>query len=259
MHITVLSSYLRPHSLLDIIEYKLGINMTKISIKNLTVEFKIYDSSSRSLKRKILSQVTGGRIVKTADNDICIKALNNISLEIKDGDRIGLTGANGSGKTTFLRTLAGIYKPNQGSIEIEGDVSAILDPTSGMDPEATGYENIYLRGYILGMNKREIATKIDEIANIAQIGPFLNFPMKTYSAGMFARLAFAISVIKKPEILLMDEGIGAGDAAFQKTINQKIQELYGAAKILLIASHSTALLSEYCNKTFTFSQGKIIH
>ena len=198
--------------------------MTKISVKNLTVEFKIYGSNSRSLKRQLFSQVTGGRVSSGADKVVHVTALDNISLEVNEGDRIGLIGHNGSGKTTLLRALAGIYKPSLGTIETTGKVGVLLNPSAGMDPEATGKENVYLRGYLLGMKKKEIDAKLDEVVEIAQIGDFLNLPMKTYSAGMYARLSFAISVIKKPEILLVDEGIGVADAAFKETFDKKLSD-----------------------------------
>jgi len=232
--------------------------MVRISIKNLTVEFKIYGSNSRSLKKQILSQVTGGRIAGGADDSITVRALNNVSLEIRDGDRIGLVGHNGSGKTTLLRTLAGIYKPTAGSIEIEGTVGTLIDPAAGMDPEATGLENIYLRGYVLGMKKHEIDSKIDEIAEFTGLGGFLELPVKTYSAGMFSRLAFAISTSVSPEILLVDEGIGAGDAAFQSAVNSRLNDLYGGVRILILASHSTSLINAHCNKQCELQRGSFL-
>ena len=232
--------------------------MAHISIKNLTVEFKIYGSNSRSLKKQILSQATGGRIAGGADDSITVRALNNVSLEIRDGERIGLVGHNGAGKTTLLRTLAGIYKPTAGSIEIEGTVGTLIDPAAGMDPEATGLENIYLRGYVLGMTKREIDSKINKIAEFTGLGGFLELPMKTYSAGMFSRLAFAISTSVSPEILLVDEGIGAGDAAFQNAVNSRLNDLYGGVRILILATHSIDLVNAHCNKQYELQRGSFL-
>ena len=232
--------------------------MARISIKNLTVEFKIYGSNSRSLKKQILSQATGGRIASGADDSITVMALNNVSLEIRDGDRIGLVGHNGAGKTTLLRTLAGIYKPTAGSIEIEGTVGTLIDPAAGMDLEATGLENIYLRGYVLGMTKREIDSKINEIAEFTGLGGFIELPVKTYSAGMFSRLAFAISTSVSPEILLVDEGIGAGDAAFQSAVNSRLNDLYGGVRILILATHSTSLIKAHCNKQYELQRGSLL-
>ena len=167
--------------------------MAHISIENLTVEFAIFGVSSRSLKNQILSHATGGRVMSGAHDVITVRAIDGLNLEINDGDRVGLVGHNGSGKTTLLRVLAGIYKPSGGAITIEGHVGALLDPTAGMDSESTGIENIYLRGYMMGMSRREIAAKLDDIAEFSELGDFLALPMRTYSAGMFARLAFAVS------------------------------------------------------------------
>ena len=231
--------------------------MAHISIENLTVEFAIFGANSRSLKNKILSQATGGRIMSGARDIITVRAIDNISIEINDGDRIGLVGHNGSGKTTLLRVLAGIYKPNGGAITIEGQVGALLNPTAGMDPESTGIENIYLRGYMMGMSRREIASKLDDIAEFSELGDFLELPMRTYSAGMFARLAFAISTAADKDILLIDEGIGAGDAAFQKKVQQRIESLFNRTPIIILASHSDALISEFCSRRVQMEHGAI--
>lgn len=232
--------------------------MAHISIRNLTVEFKIYGSSARSLKSQILSQATGGRIARGANDTLTVKALDNISLEIGDGERVGLLGHNGAGKTTLLRTIAGIYKPTAGEIEIDGSVGALLDPAAGLDLEATGRENIFLRGYVLGMSRREIAERINEIADFAELGDFLELPVKTYSMGMFSRLAFAISTAIRPDILLIDEAIGAGDAAFQIKAKQRTDETIDRARLLLFSSHVTELVEAYCNRTVVFEHGRIV-
>jgi ABC-type polysaccharide/polyol phosphate transport system ATPase subunit len=229
--------------------------MAHISIENLTVEFAIFGANTRSLKNTILSSATGGRVMSDARNIVTVRAIDNISLEINDGDRIGLVGHNGSGKTTLLRVLAGIYKPNGGAITIEGQVGALLNPTAGMDPESTGIENIYLRGYMMGMSRREIAAKLDDIAEFSELGDFLELPMRTYSAGMFARLAFAISTAAHNDILLIDEGIGAGDAAFQKKVQQRIESLFNRTPIIILASHSDALISEFCTRRVQMEHG----
>lgn len=231
--------------------------MAHISVKNLTVEFKVYGSNSRSIKKKILSQATGGRIAQGENDTISVKALDNVSLEIKEGDRIGLVGHNGAGKSTFLRTLSGIYQPVSGSIEIAGKVSALFSPSAGMDKEATGIENIYLRGFVLGLTRAEIDQKIDEIANFTELGDFLHLPVRTYSAGMYSRLGFAISTSISPDILLIDEGIGTGDAKFMKKMQERLDDAYASTKILLLASHNKSMLNEKCSKLIFFNKGRI--
>ena len=156
--------------------------MAHICIENLTVEFAIFGANARSLKNRILAQATGGRVMSGAHDVITVRAIDGLNLEINDGDRVGLVGHNGSGKTTLLRVLAGIYKPNGGSITIEGQVGALLDSSAGIDPESTGIENIYLRGYMIGMSRREIASKLDDIAQFSELGDFLELPMRTYSS-----------------------------------------------------------------------------
>jgi ABC-type polysaccharide/polyol phosphate transport system ATPase subunit len=229
--------------------------MAHISIENLTVEFAIFGANARSLKNKLLAQATGGRVMSGAHDVITVRAIDGLNLEINDGDRVGLVGHNGSGKTTLLRVLAGIYKPNGGAIAIEGQVGALLDSTAGMDPESTGIENIYLRGYMMGMSRREIASKLDDIAEFSELGDFLELPMRTYSTGMSARLAFAVSTAAHNDILLIDEGIGAGDAAFQKKAQKRIESLFGRTPIVILASHSETLISEFCNRRVEMEHG----
>ena len=231
--------------------------MAHISIRNLTVEFKVYGSNSRSMKKQILSQATGGRIAKGADDAMTVKALDNVSLEIGDGERIGLVGHNGAGKSTLLRTLAGIYKPTGGSIEIDGTVGTLIDPAAGMDPEATGVENIYLRGFVIGLGRSEIARHVDYIAEFTELGEFLSLPLKTYSLGMHARLTFAISTLLEPDILLVDEGLGAADANFQQKISEKTFDMFGIARILIHSSHNINYLESVADRLITLKNGKV--
>ncbi|MDR3473971.1 MAG: ABC transporter ATP-binding protein [Devosia sp.] len=230
--------------------------MAQISISNLTVEFAIFGAKSRSLKNQIISHATGGRVIPGARDIVTVRALDHLDLQINDGDRVGLVGHNGSGKTTLLRVLAGIYKPSAGTITIRGRVGALLDPHAGMDPESTGIENIYLRGYMLGMSRREITAKLDEIVDFTELGEFLSLPLRTYSAGMYARLAFAVSTAAQHDILLIDEGIGAGDASFQLKARQRIEDLIDRTRIVVLASHSEDLIARFCNRRLEMAHGK---
>jgi|TARA_R110002020_G_scaffold113973_1_gene262215 ABC-type polysaccharide/polyol phosphate transport system ATPase subunit len=233
--------------------------MAHISIRDLSVEFAIFGSSARSLKNTIVAQATGGKVMAGARDIVAVRAIDRLNLEINDGDRIGLVGHNGSGKTTLLRVLSGIYKPVAGRVTIEGKVGTLLDPQAGMDNEATGIENIYLRGYVLGMNKRQIEEQIDDIAEFTDLGDFLHLPMRTYSAGMAARLAFGISTAIHNDILLIDEGIGAGDAEFQDKAQKRIESLFARTSIVLLASHSEDLITKFCNRRLQMEHGKLIH
>jgi lipopolysaccharide transport system ATP-binding protein len=205
----------------------------------------------------VVAQATGGRVMGGAHDIVTVRAIDGLTIDIKDGDRIGLVGHNGSGKTTLLRVIAGIYKPASGSVSIEGKVGALLDPTAGMDPEATGIENIFLRGHLLGMTREEIADRLDDIASFTELGEFLNLPLRTYSAGMGARLAFAVSTSMQNDILLIDEGIGAGDASFQEKAQQRIEGLFNRTSIVLLASHSEELITRFCNRRLRMEHGRL--
>lgn len=231
--------------------------MPHISISQLSVEFAVYGSSSRSIKNKLIAHATGGRVMAGAHDIVTVRAIDNLSLEIAKGDRVGLTGHNGSGKTTLLRVLAGIYKPVSGSVSISGRVSALLDTSAGMDPEATGIENIYLRGQLLGLTKSTIESHIDDIAEFTELGDFLALPMRTYSAGMSARLSFAISTIAHNDILLMDEGIGAGDASFQERAEARIAQMFERTSIVVLASHAEGLIDRFCNRRVRLEHGSL--
>lgn len=231
--------------------------MVHISIKNISVEFKIYGQGSRSLKKKFLNQVTGGVIDHNKDV-IRVKAIDSFSLELKEGNRVGLTGHNGAGKSTLLRVITGIYKPTSGSVTIRGSVGTLIDMTAGMDPEATGVENIYLRGYILGMSKKKIQRLVDEICDFTGLGNFINLPIKTYSAGMSSRLSFALSTSISPDILVIDEAIGAGDEEFKERAFTRINEFKRRVKILIMANHDENSLKPYCNRIIHIKSGKII-
>jgi len=232
--------------------------VARISITNLSVDFAIFGASSRSLKNRILSQATGGRVMTGARDIVAVRAIDGLNLEVREGERVALSGHNGSGKTTLLRVLCGIYKPSTGVISVEGRVGALLDSSAGMDFESTGIENIYLRGYMLGMSRAQIASKIDEIAEFTELGEFLELPVRTYSAGMFTRLAFAVSTAVESDILLIDEGIGAGDASFQHKVQQRIEGLFQRTPIVLLASHAEALIQKFCTRRLSMEHGKLI-
>jgi len=189
---------------------------------------------------------------------VVVRAIDGLNLEVREGERVALSGHNGSGKTTLLRVLCGIYKPSTGAISVEGRVGALLDSSAGMDFESTGIENIYLRGYMLGMSRAQIASKIDEIAEFTELGEFLELPVRTYSAGMFTRLAFAVSTAVESDILLIDEGIGAGDASFQHKVQQRIEGLFQRTPIVLLASHAEALIQKFCTRRLSMEHGKLI-
>ena len=186
-----------------------------------------------------------------------MRALNDINLDIEDGDRIGLIGANGAGKTTLLRILAGIYLPTRGQVYSSGKISALLDVSLGLNPDATGLENIILRGMYMNIHPREMRTRVDDIAEFTELGAYLDMPARTYSAGMMVRLGFAVSTCILPEILLMDEWLSAGDARFLEKAQKRMEQFVGSSNILVLASHSVDLLRNWCNRGILLQHGRI--
>jgi ABC-type polysaccharide/polyol phosphate transport system ATPase subunit len=228
-----------------------------ISVRDLSVEFPIYQGSSRSLKKRLLGASKQGNLARDALDRINVRALNNITLDIKDGDRLGLIGSNGSGKTTLLKVLAKIYYPTRGRIVVSGRISALLDATVGFNPEATGRENIILRGMYMDVHPRQMRAYIDDIAEFTELGPYLDMPVRTYSSGMMVRLGFAISTCMPPEILLMDEWLAAGDASFLNKAQKRMQEFVSGSNIVVLASHSLPLLQEWCNRAILLDRGNV--
>lgn len=231
---------------------------SSIQALDLSVEFPIFENSHRSLKKKVLNLTTGGIIGNDAGNHPVVTALNQLNFRFGDGDRIGLVGHNGSGKTTLLRVLSGIYSPTRGSLDLKGRVASLLDVSSGVDPDATGFENIYLRGIMNGFKPSRIKDKIDEIADFTELGEYLNLPVRTYSSGMMLRLTFAISTSIEADILIMDEWLSVGDADFQSKAAERLKRLVDNASILIIASHSPELIQNICNRRILLEHGRIM-
>jgi ABC-type polysaccharide/polyol phosphate transport system ATPase subunit len=229
--------------------------MARISLRGVIVEFPIVNADSQSLQLRIY-RALGGKL-RTERNTVVVRALDGIDLDLKDGDRIGLIGPNGSGKTTLLRVFAGVYPPQGGLASIEGSVSSFTDLALGMDLESTGWENIIFRCAFMGLSFREAERLSPAIAEFSELGEYLDLPVRTYSAGMFLRLAFAISTSIEPDILIMDEMISAGDAQFRDKANRRLRELVDKANILAIASHDTRVIQAVCNKTAWLQHGTI--
>lgn len=226
--------------------------------EKLSVEFPIFENSHRSLKNSMIHLSTGGRLGTDAGRHPVVRALNELDFEIKEGDRVGLTGHNGSGKTTLLRVLSGVYSPVSGRLRVQGKVAALLDVSMGLDPDATGFENIYLRGMMDGLRPAAIRNRTDEIADFTGLGDYLNLPVRTYSSGMLLRLAFAISTSVEAEILIMDEWLSVGDQEFSQKAAQRLDALVDTASILVVASHSSELINRICNRRMHLEHGSIV-
>lgn len=232
--------------------------MAIVEARDVVVEFPIYGAKSRSIKNTVLRAATGGAIAADAADRVVVRALDHVSFEFKEGDRIGLVGHNGSGKSTLLRTLAGIYEPSAGMLEVRGRVTSMLSITLGMDIDASGYDNIFLRGMILGLRKHEIREMIDEVCEFSELGEYIQMPMRTYSSGMIMRLMFAISTCMHADIILMDEWLSAGDSDFAEKAQKRLTGLVDRAKLLVIASHSLEVIEKTCTRVVHLEHGKIV-
>lgn len=231
--------------------------MAFIEFKNVCVDFPIYNANGRSLKKRLMQVATGGQLGADDQGRVVVRAIDNLSFTLKDGDRVGLLGHNGAGKSTLLRLLSGAYQPSSGTAISQGEVGSLIDISLGIDVESTGRENIFLRGGLLGRSRAEISAKLDEIVEFSELGDFVDMPVRTYSSGMHLRLAFAVSTIVRPEILLMDEWLSVGDEAFKKKAEARLTEMVQATNILVIASHSKNMLMKSCNRAIWLEHGKI--
>ena len=220
--------------------------MSYLRLQNVSVDFPIYLGSSRSLRKLLVSSATGrGNLAKDASDRINVRALNNINFEVGDGERFALVGANGAGKTTLLKVLAGVFEPTQGRFVSSGRISSMLDTGVGLNGDATGYENIILRGMHMGIHPRDMRQHVPAIAEFTE-------------SGMMIRLAFSISTYIPPDILLMDEWLTAGDAQFLAKAQRRIEEFVAGSSILVLASHSMALLEQWCSRGILLHQGRVL-
>ena len=231
--------------------------MARVKLEGVSLDYPLYHGSSRSLKKALVATSSRGNLARDALERVNVRALSDIDLDIKSGDRLGLIGANGAGKTTLLKVLAGIYSPTTGTYSVQGRVSALLDTQVGLDMDATGYENIMIRGMYMDIHPREMKKRAAEVAAFTELGDYLQLPVRTYSAGMMIRLGFAISTCVQPEILVMDEWLAAGDAHFISKAHKRMEEFVQASSILVLASHSLPLVEQWCTHGLYLKRGKI--
>lgn len=233
---------------------------TYLEAKNLTLNIPIFDTN-RSFRHSLFKHCVGGQIIKNNDarnSTVNVRALDNINFRLESGDRLGLVGHNGSGKTSLLRVLAGIYFPENFSIiNHNGKITSLFNISIGIDGDDTGLENIFTMGMYLGISKKEILMKQDEIIEFSGLSDFINLPVRVYSAGMLLRLSFAVVTMLEPKILLMDEGFGTGDLDFTKKAQLKLEDFYKNVEILIMASHSDELIKKLCNKALLLENGKM--
>lgn len=231
--------------------------MAAIFLQNVGVDIPIFDVSTASLKKALIGRTIGGRFAQSGQY-LTVNALKNLDFEAHDGDRIALVGDNGAGKSTLLRVVSRVYPPTRGTVKIIGDISPMFDTTYSMSMDATGLENIQIAGTIWGMTRAQIRNSIDDIVDFTELGGYLKMPVRTYSNGMLLRLAFAIATVREPEILLIDEVLGVGDAGFFEKAFARLQKLVARSRILMVAAHADDMLRRLCDKAIWLSHGSLV-
>ncbi|UYH50725.1 ABC transporter ATP-binding protein [Candidatus Kirkpatrickella diaphorinae] len=238
--------------------------MTSLLVEKLSLSFPIYHADSRNLRRWLGARVqdakrnaTGGVLEEDERHRLSVQVLRDISFSVRSGERLGLVGRNGAGKTTLMRALAGIYAPLSGRITIEGRFSALLDAQLGMNPELTGAENIHLRCLFSGCSRKAYRSVLEDVANFAELGSFIDLPVKTYSSGMALRLAFGLASAITPQILLMDEWMMAGDARFMERARLRLERLVDSSEIMVLSSHVEDVLRQWCTRIIWLEGGEI--
>ena len=231
--------------------------MAHLSLRGVSVDFPIYHASGRSMRRFALRGAFGRKLTLERGR-ATVAALRHIDLELKDGDRLALLGPNGAGKSILLRTMAGVYAPACGTVSRAGRLTPLLSHGIGVDLNATGLENIFLLGMHLDLHPQLLRRRVDEIVEWTELGPFLAAPLRTYSAGMIMRLAFAVSTCAPPDILLIDEWLGLVDAGFQHKAHQRMAAFVGGTSILVLASHAPDLVALWCSDAVRLEGGSIV-
>ena len=231
-----------------------------ISLCDINLDYPVFDAS-RSFRSTLLRASVGGLIGRSRDDQraTVIRALSGLTLDIRRGDRVGLLGPNGAGKSTLLRLLAGAYQPSSGELTVRGRISTLLGMGAGLDHDETGYENIVTGTLLLGLSGRDIARVVDDVVSFSELGPYIHMPIRTYSSGMLVRLMFGIATSITPDVLLIDEVLGVGDAKFAAKAEARITKLMTEASALVLASHGNELLRRFCNKGLLLVAGSLVY
>lgn len=232
--------------------------MSSVIAKDVVVDFPVYGTGHRSFRSAVLRAATGGALARAGGDRVVVRALDGLTFNFKEGDRVGLLGHNGSGKSTLLRVVAGAYEPVSGSISVNGNITSMLSITLGIDYEATGYENIFLLGAVLGQSRQQMRERFDDICSFAELGEFIYIPLRTYSSGMVMRLAFAIVTSTPADIVLMDEWLSVGDRDFAHKAQARLEAMLDRAKIFFLASHNENLIRKNCNWVLRLEHGKMV-
>lgn len=232
------------------------IGTSALIVEALSVDFPLYHGSARSLKKTVMAAASG-RLGRDNHSRAVVQALRDISFSLAAGDRLGLVGSNGAGKSTLLRALAGIYEPLRGRVRITGTLNALLETNLGMNMELTGRENIMLRGLYAGLRPAAIDALADDVERFAELGEFMDLPVRFYSSGMVIRLGFGLATAIRPQVLLMDEWFMAGDATFQEKAHKRLESVVRGAEILVITSHMPRIIRDWCTRVIWLEGGRI--
>ena len=227
--------------------------MARIELNNVNLTFRVRQHRRITLKEFLVRQM----FRRSVNPFIEVRALQDVSLRLQEGERVGILGHNGAGKSVLLKVLAGIYPPTQGRRVVEGRISSLFDIALGFEADANGWENIAYRGYLQGETPNSIRAKMQAIAEFSELGDFLNMPVRYYSAGMIVRLAFSIATAIQPEILLVDEVLGVGDMAFQQKAQQRMREMMAKAQLIVVVSHDLEALRRLCDRGVWMDHGHV--
>jgi lipopolysaccharide transport system ATP-binding protein len=229
-----------------------------VEARGLSLDYPLYTVRAQSLRHAVINAAVGGLLMKTKRDVTVVRALSNISFSLTEGDRLALVGHNGSGKTSLLKVLAGVYAPSSGNLQINGRVTSMISMSIGLDPDASGLRNINTLLLMQALSRREIADRVPKIVEFSELGPYIHMPFKTYSAGMMARLIFAVGTAVEADVLLMDEWLSAGDASFRDKAAARIEAFVGSAKLLVLGTHDYHLVDKVCNKVLMLDAGRPI-
>jgi ABC-type polysaccharide/polyol phosphate transport system ATPase subunit len=230
-----------------------------IVASSVSLVYPVYSIRAQSLRNTVMNMAVGGRLLRDSSDIVQVRALENVSFSVAEGERLGVMGHNGSGKTTLLKVLAGVYEPTGGHIQVRGNISSMIDIGLGADMEATGYENILTMGRMRGLSNGQVRAKIPEIVDFTDLGSYVHLPMKTYSAGMSMRLIFGVATSFDPDILLLDEWLGAGDAHFMDKAKERMSDVVSRSRCMVLATHSFGLIKDTCTKMMMLEGGRVAY
>lgn len=228
-----------------------------VELYGVTLDYPVYSVRAQSLRSAVVDMTIGGRFMKDQQDVTVIRALTNVGFKIEEGDRLGIVGHNGSGKTTLLKVVAGIYEPTEGMVSVKGRITSMINVGAGMDGEATGLQNIYNMALMRMVPKKVIKERIPAIVEFSELGAFINMPVRTYSAGMVARLVFGFATELPADILVLDEWMGAGDAAFHDKAVERMTRFVDTARMVVLATHNVGLVRDVCNKVCVLQGGRV--